>query len=211
MEVVRRGFQEDADITRVLLIEWPLRTWNRYREGDRFDALFKVADYRVNGQGQELRDFAREVAEQDWLTPLFGESGLCAVQLWDAYAGPDVGRLQRDKAENAVAFLNKGYPCDLLLRPEGFDDVQLYDTVTFGFGQPYFHRLYPYVKFIYGAIFLVLGIVVFAISRWLWMAFSPKRHTDSERTRAAVPAREEDSQWKTVESTGTVGVQKGGE
>ena len=210
MEVVRRAFQEDAEITRVLLLEWPLRTWDRYRERDRFDALFKVAEYRVNGQGQELRDFARELAEQDWLTPLFVESGLCAVQLWDTYAGPDTGQLQRKEAENAVAFLNKGYPCDLLLQPERFDDVQLYDTVTWGFGQPYFHRLYPYLKFVYGAIFLVLGVLVFAISRWLWMAFSRKRHTDSERIRAAVPVRE-DSQGKIIESTGTVGVQKGGE
>lgn len=211
MEVVRRGFQEDADIARVLLFEWPLRTWDRYREGGRFDALFKVAKYRVNGQGQELRDFAREVAEQDWLTPLFVESGLCAVQLRDRYAGPDAGKLQRNKAENAVDFLNKGYSCDLLLKPEGFDDVHLYDTWTFGFGQPYFHRLYPYLKFIYGAIYLVLGVLVFATLRWLWMAFGRKRHTDSGRTRARFRRVRTAGERKIIESAGTVGVQKGGE
>ena len=211
MEVVRRAFQEDADIARVLLIEWPLRTWDRHREGDRLGALFNVAEYRVNERGQEIGDFAREVAEQDWLTPLFLESGLCAVQLRDTYAGPGTGQRQRKEAENAVALLNKGYPCDLLLKRKGFDDVQLYDKVTAGFGQPYFHRLYPILEFIYVAIFLVIcvPVLVFAIPR-LRMAFSRKRHTDSERTRAAVPARE-DSQGKTIESAGTIGVQKGGE
>ena len=192
MEVVRRAFQEDADIARVLLIEWSLRTWDRYREEDRLDVLFKVAEYRVNGRGQEIGDFAREVAEQDWLTPLFVESGLCAVQLRDTYAGPGAGQRQRKEAENAVALLNNGYPCDLLLKRKGFDDVQLYDKVTFGYGQPYFHRLYPVLEFIYVAIVLVICVLVlgFAIPR-LRMAFSRKRHTDSERTRVAVPARED--------------------
>ncbi|MCY4654550.1 MAG: hypothetical protein OXC95_15460, partial [Dehalococcoidia bacterium] len=153
MEVVRRAFQEDADIARVLLIEWPLPTWDRYRGGDRSDVLFSVAEYRVNGRGQEIDDFARELAERDWLTPLFVESGLCAVQLWDTYAGPNAGQRRRKEAENAVALLDKGYPCDLLLKRTGFDDVQLYDKVTFGFGQPYFHRVYPILEFIYDAIF----------------------------------------------------------
>ena len=211
MAVVRRAFQEDADIARVLLIEWPLRTWDRYRDGDRLDVLFQVAAYRVDRQGQEIGDFAREVAEQDWLTPLFVESGLCAVQLRDTYAGPGAGRRQRKEAENAVALLNKGYPCDLLLKRKGFDDVELYDKVTFGYGQPYFHRLYPILEFIYVAILLVIGVpvLVFVIPR-LRMAFSRKRHTNSERTRVAVPARE-DSHGKIIESAGTVGVQKGGE
>ena len=192
MEVVRRAFQEDADIARVLLIEWPLRTWDRYREGDRLDVLFKVAEYRVNRRGQEIGDFAREVAEQDWLTPLFVESGLCAVQLRDTYAGPGAGQRQRKEAGNAVALLNKGYPCDRLLKRKGFDDVQLYDKVTFGFGQPYFHRLHPILEFIHDAIFLVIGVLVVAFAILLLrMAFSRKRHSDSERTRAAVPARED--------------------
>ena len=125
MEIVERAFHRNVDVARGLLIEWPVRTWERYRERDRFDALFNVAEYRVTDQEQAPREFAREIREQDKLTVRFIESGLCGVRLWDTYAGPGAGQRQRREAESAVGLLDEGYPCDLLLTTKGFDDIQL--------------------------------------------------------------------------------------
>ena len=211
VEIVERAFQRNVDVARSLLIEWPVRTWGRYREKDRFDALFNVAEYRVTSREQAPRDFAREVGEQDKLTFRFIESGLCGVRLWDTYAGPGAGQRQRREAEVAVALLNEGYPCDLLLERKSFNDIQFYHSVTFGWGQPLFHRLYPILTFIYIAVFAVIVLLVFvAVVRMRRMASSRKPLTDPSRNEGAVPSSKEDPE-KVIDSTGPVSPPRIGE
>ena len=195
-EIVERAFHRNVDVARNLLIEWPVRTWERYRERDQFDALFNVAEYRVTNQEQAPRDFAREVGEQNKLTVRFIESGLCGVRLWDTYAGPGAGQRQRrEAARSAVALLDEGYPCDLLLTSKGFKDIQLYRNVTFGWGQPLFHRLYPILTFIYIAVVAVIVLLVFLVVVWvLRMTSSRKPLASPNRNVGAVPSRRDDSE-----------------
>ena len=204
MEIVERAFHRNVDVVRGLLIEWPVRTWERYRERDRFDALFNVAEYRVTDQEQAPREFAREIREQDKLTVRFIESGLCGVRLWDTYAGPGAGQRQRREAESAIALLDEGYPCDLLLTSKGLDDIQLYHAVTFGWGQPLFHRVYPILTLIYIAVFAVIVLfVLVAVMRVRRMASSGKPRANPSRNEGAVPSRRDDPE-KVIDSTGPV-------
>ena len=212
LEMVERVFHRNVDVARGLLIEWPVRTWERYRERDRYDALFNVAEYRVTDQEQAPREFAREIREQDKLTVRFIESGLCGVRLWDTYAGPGAGKRQRKEAESAVALLDEGYPCDLLLTTKGFDDIQLYHDVTFGWGQPLFHRLYPILTFIYIAVFAVV-IVVPVVLVVVWVrrrASSRKPLANPSRNVGAVSLRRDDSE-NVVDSDGSDGPPRTGE
>ena len=211
VEIVERAFHRNVDVARNLLIEWPVRTWERYRERDRFDALFHVAEYRITNQEQAPRDFAREVGEQDKLTFRFIESGLCGVRLWDTYAGPSAGQRQRREAEGAVALLDEGYRCDLLLERKSFSDIQFYHSVTFGWGQPLFHRLYPILTFIYIAAFAVIALfVLVVVVRIQRMASSRKTLANSSRNEGAVPSRKDDPE-KVIGSTGLAGAPRIGE
>ena len=212
MEIVERAFHGNVDVARGLLIEWPVRIWERYRERDRFDALFNVAEYRVTDQEQAPREFAREIREQDRLTVRFIESGLCGVRLWDMYAGPGAGQRQRREAESAVALLDEGYPCDLLLTSKGFRDIRLYHVLTFGWGQPLFHRLYPILTFIYIAAFAVIVLLVFRVVVWVLRKASSRKRTAANRSRnvEAVPSRRNDSE-KAVDSDGSDGPPRTGE
>lgn len=211
VEIVERAFYRNVDVARGLLIEWPVRIWERYRERDRFDALFNVAEYRVTDQEQAPREFAREIREQDELTVRFIESGLCGVRLRDMYAGPGAGQRQRREAESAVALLDEGYPCDLLLTSEGFGDIGFYHGVTFGWGQPLFHRLYPILTFIYIAVIAVIVLLVFRVVVWvLRMASSRKPPANPSRNVEADPSRREDSE-KVVDSDGSDGPPRTGE
>lgn len=212
VEIVERAFHRNVDVARGLLIEWPVRIWERYRERDRFDALFNVAEYRVTDQEQAPREFAREIREQDRLTVRFIESGLCGVRLWDTYAGPGAGQRQRREAESAVALLDEGYPCDLLLTSEGFGDIRFYHDVTFGLGQPLFHRLYPILMFVYIVAFAVV-IVVPVVLVGVWVrrrASSRKLAANSSRNVEAIPSRRDNSE-KVVDSGGSDGPPRTGE
>ena len=211
MEIVDRAFHRNVAVARGLLIEWSVRIWERYRERDRFDALFNVAEYRVTDQKQAPREFAREIREQDKLTVRFIESGLCGVRLWDTYAGPGAGQRQRREAESAVALFDEGYPCDLLLTSEGFGDIRFYHVVTFGWGQPLFHRLYPMLTFIYIAAIAVIVLLVFRVVVWvLRMASSRKPPANPSRNVGAVPSRRDNSE-KVVDSDGSDGPPRAGE
>lgn len=204
VEIVERAFRRNVDAARTLLVEWSVRTWERYRERDRFDALFNVWEYRVRKQGQAPREFASEVGEQDKLTFRFVESDLCGVQLWDTYAGPSTGQRQRREAESAIALLDEGYPCDLLLTSKGFGDIQLYHAVTFGLGQPLFHRVYPILTFIYIAAFsIIVLLVLVAIVRVRRMASSRKPLANQSQNEGAVPSRR-DGPERVVDSAGPV-------
>ena len=183
VEIVERAFRRNVDIARTLLIEWPVRTWKRYRERDRFNALFNVAKYRVTEEKQVPRDFAREVDAQDELTFRFIESGLCGVRLWDTYAGPNAGQQQLRKAENAIALLDENYPCELLVEPKSFGDIQFYHSVTFGWGQPLFHRLYPILTFIYIAMFAVIFLLVLVVVTRVWRMASNRKHSRGSESK----------------------------
>ena len=211
VEIVERAFHRNVDLARNLLVEWSVRTWERYRERDRFDVLFNVAEYRVTDQEQAPREFAREIREQDRLTVRFIESGLCGVRLWDMYAGPGAGQRQRREAESAVALLDEGYPCDLLLTSKGFRDVRVYHVVTFGWGQPLFHRLYPILTFIYIVVIAVIVLLVFRVVVWvLRMASGRKPPADPSRNVGADPSRGDHSE-KVVDSDGSDGPPRTGE
>ena len=158
VDIVDRTYQTNAEAAQAFLSQWPIRTWERYRDTDRFDALLAVADYRLTERKQAAPDFARELGERDELTHIFADVGLCGVQLWDTYVGSAAGQHQREKAENAIYLYKEGYPCDVLQTQEGLAKVQLfYQVLPFGLGLQAFHMLRPLGIIAYwGVIFLML-------------------------------------------------------
>ena len=135
VELVDQAFQKNAEAAQAFLRQWSVRTWERYRDPARFDALLSVAAYRLTERRQAADAFAREIGERDELTPVFVDVGLCGVQLWDAYVGTASGQHQRQEADEAIRFYKAGYPCDALLTREGLQQARFDDFLPFGLGR----------------------------------------------------------------------------
>ena len=167
VDIVDRTYQTNAEAAQAFLSQWPIRTWERYRDTARFDALLAVADYRLTERKQAAPDFARELGERDELTHIFADVGLCGVQLWDTYVGSAAGQHQREKAENAIYLYKEGYPCDVLQTQEGLAEVQLfYHRLTYWTSyQQAFQMLRPFWKIIayWGVIVFMLLVAVPAV------------------------------------------------
>lgn len=129
VDLVARTWQKNAEAAQAFLSQWPVRTWEHYREPARFDALLSVADYRLTQRRQAPDAFAREIGERDELTRIFADVGLCGVQLWDAHVGTAAGKHQREKADEAIRFYKAGYPCNDLLTPEGLEQARCRDSL----------------------------------------------------------------------------------
>ena len=168
VDIVDRAYQKNAEAAQAFLSGWPVQTWERYRDPDRFNALIVVANYRFTEWKQAAPAFASEIGERDNLTPIFADAGLCGVQLWDTYAGPTVGQHQRKVAENAISLSQKKYPCDVLQTPEGLAEVQLYHRFTFGIAPEAFQMARPFWKIIHvGTIVLVILLLAVPAVRLL--------------------------------------------
>ena len=124
VDIVDQAYQKNPEVARACLHQWPVRTWDRYRDPDQFKALLAVSAYRLTERKQMAHDFAREIRERDELTPIFVDVGLNGVRIWDAYVGPAAGQHQREMAENAIALLKKDYPYKALLTREGLAEAQ---------------------------------------------------------------------------------------
>ena len=125
VDIVDQAYQKNPEVARACLRQWPVRTWDRYRDDpDRFKALFAVAAYRLTEREQATHDFAREIGERDELTPIFVDVGLCGVRIWDTHAGPAAGQHQRKMVEDAIALYKKGHPCEALQTREGLAEAQ---------------------------------------------------------------------------------------
>ena len=135
VELVDQALQKNAEAAQAFLSQWSVRTWERYRDPARFDALLSVAAYRLTERRQAADAFAREIGERDELTPVFVDVGLCGVQLWDAYVGTAAGQHQRQEADEAIRFYKAGYPCDALLTREGLQQARFDDFLPFGLGR----------------------------------------------------------------------------
>ena len=159
VDIVDRAYRKNSEAARAFLSQWPVQTWERYRDPDRFNALLAVAAYRLTERKQSPPDFAREIGERDNLTPTFTDVGLCGVQIWDAYVGLAAGQHQRKIAENAISLYKKEYPCEVLQTQGGLAEVQLYEFLPF-VGSQVFHMLRPLgIIARRGAIFLILLLV----------------------------------------------------
>ena len=134
VDLVARTWQKNAEAAQAFLGQWPVRTWEHYREPARFDALLSVAEYRLTQRRQAANAFAREIGERDELTRIFADVGLCGVQLWDAHVGTAAGKHQREVADEAIHFYKAGYPCNDLLTPEGLQQVRCNDSLWVGLG-----------------------------------------------------------------------------
>ncbi len=168
VDIVDRTYQKNPEVAQALLHQWPVRTWERYRDQDRFNALLDVAAYRLTERRQTAHDFAREFGERDELTYIFVDVGLCGVQLWDTYVGPAAGQHQHKTAENAISLYKKGYPCEALQTQEGLNEVQLYEFLPFGIGLQVFHKVRPLGIIAYwSGIFLILLLVAVPATRLL--------------------------------------------
>ena len=129
VDLVARTWQKNAEAAQAFLSQWPVRTWEHYREPARFDALLSVAEYRLTQRRQAPDAFAREIGERDELTRIFADVGLCGVQLWDAHVGTAAGKHQREVADEAIRFYKAGYPCNDLLTPEGLEQARCDDSL----------------------------------------------------------------------------------
>ena len=168
VDIVDRTYQKNPEVAQAFLSQWSVRTWERYRDQDRFNALLDVAAYRLTERRQTAHDFAREIGEHDELTYIFVDVGLCGVQLWDTYVGPAAGQHQHKMAENAISLYKKGYPCEALQTQEGLNEVQLYEFLPFGIGLQVFHKVRPLGIIAYwSGIFLILLLVVVPATRLL--------------------------------------------
>lgn len=163
VEVVDRAYQKNAEVASAFLSQWPVQTWERYRDTARFSALMAVADYRLAEQKQTAPDFAGEIGERDDLTPVFIDVGLCGMRLWDAYAGPAVGQYQRKMAEKAIDLYKKGYPCEDLQTWTGFRGAQVVESLPAGLGRIIHGAVGSLRMVMVGIVALVLGILVFFI------------------------------------------------
>ena len=166
LDIADRAYQKDAEAAQALLSQWPVRTWERYRDTERFDALFAVAGYRLKERNQSAQDFAADIGERDELTPLYADVGLCGVQLWDTYVGTQAGEHQHQVAENAIYLYKAGYPCEVLQTKEGLTLAQF--CQRFPFGLQAFHLVRPFGKTAYAAAIGFLVLVVALPAGLLW-------------------------------------------
>ncbi len=187
MDIVNRAYQKNLEVARACLYQWPVRTWDRYRNPDRFKALLAVAAYRLKERKQTAHDFAREIGERDELTPIFVDVDLKAVRIWDTHVGPAAGQHQRKMAEDAIALYKKGVPYETLLTREGLAEAQKQAQ----FDESFLFRLGQRAKSLaeivyYGAVVLVL--ITFAVlARPLLRRLFPGK-------RSASPPRKPESQ-----------------
>ena len=119
LDVVKVGFEDRPDVAATFAAVWPARTWERYRNSRRLEALMAVADYRLSERGQVAEDLAQEIEKSDSVLDLHIDIGLDGVRLWDAHVGPSASDHQRQRAERAIALYRKGFPVDDLLTEEG--------------------------------------------------------------------------------------------
>ena len=173
VETVDRTYQKNPEAAQAFLSQWSFRTWERYRDTPRLDALLAVTDYRLTERKESVEDFARAIDERDELTHIFADAGLCGVRLWDAYVGLGSGQHQRKMAENAISLYKAGYPCDTLQTQEGLAEAQLYEYLPFGFG-PKIQSLFGLkvrslgrIAYVGSAIFLVFLLVAIPAVRLL--------------------------------------------
>jgi hypothetical protein len=166
VDIADRAYQKDAEAAQAFVRQWPVRTWGRYRDTERFEALFAVAAYRLTERKQSAHDFAQDIGERDELTPIYADAGRCGVQLWDTYVGTPAGQHQRRVAENAIYLYKVGYPCDILQTQEGLTLAQLCQRLPFGLQA--FHLMRPFGKAAYAAGFAFLLLVVAIPTRLLW-------------------------------------------
>lgn len=166
VDLADRAYQKNAGLAQVLVNQWPVRTWERYRDTERFDALFAVAAYRLKERKQSAHDFAADLGQRDELTPLYADVGQCGVQLWDMYVGTQAGGHQRRMAENAISLYKAGYPCDVLQTPEGLSLAQFFQR--FPFGLQAFHLARPLGKTAYAAVIVFVALIVAVPASLLW-------------------------------------------
>lgn len=183
VEIVARTWQKDAEAAQAFLSQWPVRTWEHYREPVRFDALLSVADYRLTQRRQAPEAFAREIGERDELTPIFADVGLCGVQIWDAHVGTAAGQHQREMADEAMRFYKDGHPCNDLLTPEGLEQARCDNSSLYGLvcmarslGSGLYNSLISLGNILYyGLIFLVLFSIA-VLSLWLRRKMLARNH-----------------------------------
>lgn len=174
VDIVNRAYQKNPEVTRACLRQWPVRTWERYRDQNRFNALLDVAAYRLTERKQSAHDFAREIGERDELTPIFVDVGLDGVRIWDAHVKPATGQHQRKMAKDAIALFKKGYPSEVLQTQESLSGVQLYEFLPFGIGLQVFHKVRPLGIIAYwGGVFLML-LLVAVPATWLLRKLSKR-------------------------------------
>ena len=183
VDIVDRAYQKNAEATQAFLNQWSVQIWERYRNRDRFNALLAVADYRLRERKQATSALAREIRERDDLIPIFVDAGLCGARLWDTYAGPAVGRYQREKAKNAIDLLKEGYPCDVLQTPEGLAKVQLYHSLTLGFAPKAFQMARPFWKIIYVGMIVLVILLVAVPAVWLLRKLGKRKATPQQQTK----------------------------
>lgn len=171
VELVDQALQKNAEAAQAFLSQWSVRTWERYRDPARFDALLSVAAYRLTERRQAADAFAREIGERDELTPVFVDVGLCGVQLWDAYVGTASGQHQRQEADEAIRFYKAGYPCDALLTREGLQQARFDDFLPFGLGRKLRSlgtlAYYGLIVLVVSPIVLVVLVIAVPAVRWV--------------------------------------------
>jgi hypothetical protein len=161
LQVIIEGYKKDAEITQACAKAWPVRTWERYKDKARRDALFQVARYRIMERQQSVEVFANEIGEQDELTFFYLDAGLDAVRLWDAHVGPQAGAHQRRIAKRAIELYKAGYPRDALLTVEGVKFADFCHRLPF-VGLQVFKLLYPLAQAAY-LVAVLIAIVIVAV------------------------------------------------
>lgn len=119
LDVVRISFEDRPDVAAAFAAVWPARTWERYRDSRRLEALMAVADYRLSERREVAGDLARELEGSDSVLDLHIDIGLDGVRLWDAHAGPSASEHQRQRADRAIALYQGGVPLADLLTEKG--------------------------------------------------------------------------------------------
>lgn len=186
VELVDQTLQKNAEAAQAFLSQWSVRTWERYRDPARFDALLSVAAYRLTERRQAADAFAREIGERDELTPVFVDVGLCGVQLWDAYVGTAAGQHQRQEADEAIRFYKAGYPCDALLTREGLQQARFYDFLPFGLGR----KLRPLGTLAYYSLIVLVVLVIAVPVVWLVRKLLTVRRSGSPAGEAEASSSE---------------------
>ena len=161
LQLITKGYAKNAEITQAFVKAWPVLTWERYKDVQRFQALFAVAQYRTTERRQPVEAFASEIAEQDKLTFLYQDAGLDAVRLWDAHVGSQAGAHQYRLAEQATDLYKAGYPRDALVTVEGIKFAAFCNAFPFG-GLKAYHLLHPLGQAAYLAVVLC-AIVLLAV------------------------------------------------
>ena len=119
LDVVKISFEDRPDVAAAFAAVWPARTWERYRDSRRLEALMAVADYRLSERREVAGDLARELEGSDSVLDLHIDIGLDGVRLWDAHAGPSASAHQRQRADRAIALYQGGVPLADLLTEKG--------------------------------------------------------------------------------------------